>query len=114
MKKILCLAILLIPITLVAETKNPDKFTSLGLSYSGVSADIEGKQADLFEQEGTATSGSIMLDIRIPIADSVTLSGGIGTYISEATMDENLFFDKATTEYSGIQYSVGVRYYFVK
>lgn len=93
---------------------NPDKMPSIGLNLGGVSesgtskATASGASAS---QDMTVSSGHLVLDLRLPVSNSVTLSAAIGSVSTTVKAEETpiLFGNDGKT--SGVSFDVGVRFY---
>jgi hypothetical protein len=93
---------------------NPDRYPSIGLSYLGLF-----QTGDLSFMTGTGTTSQdidntdnrIFADVRFPMTDSVTLTGGVGYAAAQATADETSTLSGQDQDLSGFLVGVGVRFY---
>lgn len=117
MKKFVALVVLLAApmASLKAEVAgNPDRYPSVGLTWSGSAEDGDsvvfggGSSA---EQDVEVSNGAFVLDLRLPVSDTVTFSAAVGSSATEVEAPETplLFGQKSKT--SGIGFSLGVRFY---
>jgi len=93
------------------KAKNPDRFPSIGLTYTGIAEDGEYKTLG-FTQDTELLSRSLVLDTRLPLSDSFTLNLGLGTTASEIEGEESAAFNADEFESSGALFTVGGRFYF--
>lgn len=113
MKKIIMLLLFVTPSLSHAweVPKNPDRFPSLGLTYTGVSEtgdyNIQG-----YKQDVETTNRSLIADLRLPLATSFTLSIGVGGTHSEVLGKENFNFYGSKTDTSGGLFTISGRFYF--
>jgi len=100
-----------------AETLNPDKYPSVGLTYGTQS--MEGTARVFFgsaaaHQDINSRVGVISIDGRIPLNDSFTLTLGIGAVATEATGEETTMLTGQKIKEDGSHFSIGMRYYFLR
>lgn len=92
---------------------NPDRFPSLGLSYTGVSEDGDYKTQG-FSQDIESSSGALILDTRLPLSNSFTLSVGLGAVGTNVKGESNAVFAADELDTSGGLFTISGRYYFNK
>lgn len=115
-KLILALSLALAPSIIKAEhANNPDRFTSLGLIYTGEALTGDNRApAGPFSQDVDITKGSLGLDLRVPTSDSWTLNFGLAAVGQTIDFKDSptLFGNKIET--TGASVTIGARYYFNK
>ena len=93
---------------------NPDRMPSIGLNWAGSAEEGEstvfggGSSA---KQNVEVSNGAFVLDLRLPVSNSVTLSAAIGSSVTTVEAPETplLFGQKSETD--GVGFSLGVRFY---
>lgn len=91
--------------------KNPDRFPSIGLTYSGSNQKGQYRIADI-EQDINIENGSLILDVILPVTDSVTLNFGLGGVGSKVDAESTRLFYPSETKSNGGIFILGARYYF--
>jgi hypothetical protein len=92
---------------------NPDRFPSLGLSYTGIAEDGDYKTQG-FSQDIESSSAALILDTRLPLSNSFTLSLGLGATGTNVKGESNAVFDADELDTSGGLFTISGRYYFNK
>jgi len=111
------LSIVLVAGTAVAAEydRNPDRFTSLGLTLNltGSSGDTTLSSGGLSASQDTASGfAGVEVDVRVPVSQSVTLSGALAVFGSGSEADETAALFKQEVNEGGVSLTVGMRYYF--
>ena len=94
--------------------RNPDRFPSIGLTLSlaGESGTATVKQTGFSANQNISSgSGSLVVDLRAPVSNSLTLFGAIGLTGSSLTADETNLLSGQDIRGGGFILSVGIRYY---
>lgn len=93
---------------------NPDRMPSIGLNLGGVSesgnSTVKGGGASAV-QDMTVSSGHLVLDLRLPVSNSVTLSAAIGSVSTKVTAEETPILFGNDAKSNGLSFDVGVRFY---
>lgn len=114
-KSVLVVTALIAPTALFAweHPQNPDRFPSLGFTYTGISE--EGEYETLgFRQDIESKSGLLLLDTRLPLSNSFTLSVGLGATGTRVKGEDNAAFNADDLDTSGGLFTISGRYYFNK
>ena len=93
---------------------NPDKYPSIGLSYTGIETegDLTYMSSGFSARQDVESSlGIIMVDARFPVSRNITLHGGIGSVGTEATAKETNLLDGGKNDESGVAVNLGIRFY---
>jgi len=116
MKKMLLATFLLLPQYALAREYplNPDRFPSIGLTYSGTSQEGDFVSAGGGSQDIEERYGELVFDTRLPLSNSFTLNLAIGAVatVTEGKDSPTIFADETDT--SGALLRIGARYYFNK
>lgn len=91
--------------------KNPDRFPSLGLNYTGTSDTGQYKVIGL-SQDIESNAHTVVLDTRLPLSNSLTLAIGAGTTSSHSEGKGGGSFNADQLDQDGGLFTVGARYYF--
>lgn len=93
---------------------NPDKMPSIGLNLGGTSESgdsiVKGSGSSA-TQNMNVSSGHLVLDLRLPVSNSVTLSAAIGSVATKVTADETPLLFGNDTKTNGLAFDVGIRFY---
>lgn len=93
---------------------NPDRMPSVGLNFAGNAEDgdvtVFGSSASA-KQDVKAANAAFIVDLRMPISNSVTITGAIGSIASRFEAPETTLLLGQKSETSGISFSVGIRFY---
>jgi hypothetical protein len=95
--------------------QNPDRFPSIGLELAGQSTDGDWNSPSIpsaGKQNVEINSSIFILDTRLPLSKSFTLSLALGTTASESKADATPVLASEKLEQSGGYFSIGARYYF--
>lgn len=93
---------------------NPDHRPSIGVNYTGMALSGDGTLKDSgvsASQNIEQVSGELSLDLRVPLADSVTLITGVGFISGKSTADETTLLSGSEADLSGMRFSIGARIY---
>lgn len=93
---------------------NPDKIPSIGLNLGGSSesGDSTLKSAGTFaSQNMDVTTGHLVLDLRLPVSNSVTLSAAVGSLTTKVTAEETPLLFGNDSKTNGYDFEVGIRFY---
>ena len=90
---------------------NPDRFPSLGFTYSGSAEDGEFTSAGT-RQDVEVVSGGLFLDTRLPLSNSFTLSFGLGAVGSNVKGKDSPTLFSSESDTSGGSFFISGRYYF--
>jgi hypothetical protein len=93
--------------------KNPDRFPSIGFTYSSTAEEGEMKTQGATQDVETA-GGALVLDTRLPLSNSFTLNVGLGLTASTVEGKDNQYFYGSETDTKGGTFFIGGRYYFNK
>lgn len=113
LKKLMILSLILSPSLSFAweHPQNPDRFPSLGLTLDGTSASGDYTTAG-FKQDVDSETSEILLDTRLPLSNSFTLSIGLGATGTTFKGKENPNFFSSETKTNGGHFFITGRYYF--
>jgi hypothetical protein len=95
--------------------RNPDRFTSLGLTVNltGSAGDNTVSSGGLSASQDVASGlAGLEVDLRVPVSQSVTLSGALAIFGSGSEADETAVFSKQEVNEGGVSLTLGMRYYF--
>lgn len=112
-KTFFTVSLLLAPIIVSAREypNNPDRFPSLGLTYTGESGTGQYKTLGVSQDLSTAAN-TLILDTRLPLSSSFTLSLALGGTGTSVKAEPNAFFTDAKTDSSNGFFTISGRYYF--
>jgi hypothetical protein len=91
--------------------KNPDRFPSLGLTYTGTEEDGDYNALQSF-QDVEGKRKSLILDTRLPLSNSFTLSLGFGKASTHVIGLESPYYNANDLNTSGTTMVISGRYYF--
>lgn len=99
-------------------SRNPDRFPSVGFSYSGapgLTGNAEAFSGSASESRTmTANSFSLAADLRVPVSDTLTIFGAV-SYSQQATeLPETSVYIGQRNKLDGIYITLGARFYFVR
>ncbi|MFI5349571.1 MAG: hypothetical protein ACHQ2Z_08515 [Elusimicrobiota bacterium] len=97
------------------ESENPDRWTSLGLTFSGLATinHSAGNAAGNFTQEQGTVNSTLTADTRVPVSDAWTLLAGLSGTNSYAKLEPTPTSAGSRTNTDSLSLSGGFRYYFV-
>ena len=91
--------------------KNPDRFPSLGLTYAANA--LEGDFASAgTSQDIESESSELLIDTRLPLSDSFTLSVGLGGVSTNTKGKDSPTLFSSETDASGGSFVISGRWYF--
>jgi hypothetical protein len=95
--------------------RTPDRFTSLGLTVNltGASGDNTISSGGASASQDTASGlAGLEVDLRVPVSQSVTLSGALAVFGTGSEADETGLLTKQEINEGGVSLTLGMRYYF--
>lgn len=93
------------------HAQNPDRFPSFGITYSGQAEEGDYKLLGA-SQDVESTTRSLILDTRLPLSSSFTLSLGLGSTGENYKGKENASFNADELDTKGGVFFISGRYYF--
>ena len=93
---------------------NPDKVPSVGFNFGGIaeSGDVTVTDSpNSAKQTIEMTNAHLILDVRVPVSNNVTLNGALGLSGSTSQANETPMLLGQKSESSGLSFNVGVRFY---
>jgi hypothetical protein len=93
---------------------NPDRFPSIGLNFAG---SAETGDATTFgggasaKQDLKVSNGALILDLRLPVSNNVTITGGVASIATKIDASETTVLFGSKSDTSGASFNLGVRFY---